>query len=75
MSVPVLQLQRGEAVGATISGHAVADADPVIGNFIARRVSWRGVSDIRALTADDVFIRLVATDASIFSVTMACAAG
>ena len=66
------QLQRGETVADAIAGHAIEDADPIIGNFISRRVSWRGVSDVRALAGEDVFIRLVATDASIFSVTLAC---
>ena len=68
-----LQLQHGETAADTITGHAVEDADPVIGNFIARRVSWRGASDLRALAGDEVFVRLVAADASIFSVTLACA--
>ena len=68
-----LQLQHGETAADAIAGHAVEDADPVIGNFIARRVSWRGASDLRALAGDEVFVRLVAADASIFSVTLACA--
>lgn len=72
MSAAALQLQSGTAADEIV-GHGVEDADPVIGNFISRKVSWRGVSDLRALAGQEVSIRLVATDASIFSVTLACA--
>ena len=73
LSAAALQLQSGTAADEVVGRFGVEDADPIIGNFISRRASWRGVSDLRPLAGQEVSIRLVATDASIFSVTLACA--
>ena len=57
----------------TVIGSSSASSSTIIGNFVSRRVSWRAVWDLSAVAGTDVWLRLVATDASIFSLTLACA--
>lgn len=57
----------------TVIGSSSASSSTMIGNFVSRRVSWRAVWDLSAVAGTDVWLRLVATDASIFSLTLACA--
>jgi hypothetical protein len=68
-----VQLQHSASLDSSLGGMGVEDADPIIGNFVSRRVSWRAVWDLSAVAGTDVWLRLVATDASIFSLTLACA--
>ena len=70
-----MQLQNGPSVDQSIDGMRAKDADPVIGNFVSRRVTWQDeIWNLSGLAGTDVWVHLVAADASIFSLTFACVA-
>lgn len=60
--------------GEPIPGHAMAEADPLRGNFVAKAATWRGGSStLLGLAGRTVRFRLAMVDASLFSVEVRCA--
>ncbi|HEO71437.1 MAG TPA: hypothetical protein ENN80_09245 [Candidatus Hydrogenedentes bacterium] len=56
-----------DAAGAPIEGCAREDCDEIIGDAIARVVSWQGDTDLSALAGKPVRLRFVMRDADLYS--------
>jgi hypothetical protein len=57
-----------EADGKPLEGFAQADADEIIGDEIARVVTWKGNGDVSALAGKPVRLRFVMKDADVYSI-------
>lgn len=53
--------------GKPIPGYTLADCDPVFGDAIERSVSWKGNSDVSALSGKPVKLRFVLKDTDLYS--------
>jgi len=57
-----------DEAGASIPGFAQADADEIIGDEIARVVSWKGNADVSGLAGRAVRLRFILKDADLYSI-------
>ena len=57
-----------DEAGAAIPGYAQADADEIIGDAVARVVSWKGNADVSALAGRAVRLRFILKDADLYSI-------
>ena len=57
--------------GNALPGYSAADCDPIIGDELARRVSWRGSRNLAALAARPVRLRFVMAEADVYSLRFA----
>lgn len=57
-----------DEAGAPIGGFAQADCDEIIGDEIARTVTWKGNADVSALAGKPVRLRFVMKDADLYSI-------
>ncbi len=62
-----LRVEIQDAQGKPLPGFALADADELIGNEIARPVTWRGKDDLGALAGKPLRLRFVMKDADLYS--------
>lgn len=53
--------------GEPLPGYALEDCDPVFGDSLEMPVSWRGGSDLKALTGTPVRVRFVLEDADLYA--------
>jgi hypothetical protein len=60
-----VELTDGE--GKTLPGFAAADCDPILGNHIARTVTWRGASSVEALAGKPVRLRFAIRNAKLYA--------
>jgi hypothetical protein len=56
-----------DASGAALPGFALADCDEIFGDTLERTVSWKGQSDVSSLAGKPVSLRLVLSDADVYS--------
>jgi hypothetical protein len=61
--------------GAALPGYALEDCDPLFGDDVARRVTWRGQASVAALIRQPVRLRVALHDADVYSLVFALAAG
>ncbi|MDZ4858760.1 MAG: hypothetical protein SGI88_07230 [Candidatus Hydrogenedentes bacterium] len=57
-----------DAAGAPIPGFTREDCDELIGDEIARAVTWKGNADVSSLAAKTVRLRFVMRDADLYSI-------
>jgi hypothetical protein len=60
-----VELQDGN--NQPINGFALADCDEIVGDEIARNVTWRGSPDVTSLAGRPIRVRFVMKDADLFS--------
>jgi hypothetical protein len=53
--------------GAALQGFAALDCDPINGSFIGKVVSWRGKTDLGAMSGKAVRLRFVMNDAKLYA--------
>ena len=63
-----LWVEIQDASGAPIEGYARADADEIIGDEIARTVSWNGQTGVAPLAGQPVRLRFAMKDADLYSI-------
>ena len=63
-----LRVEIQDASGQPIKGFAEADCPEIIGDQIARTVSWKGGSDVSSLAGKPIRLRFVMRDADLFSI-------
>jgi len=56
-----------DAAGQTLPGFSAADCDELIGDELARTVTWRGRSDLSAFAGQPMRLRFVMRDADLYS--------
>jgi hypothetical protein len=66
-----IRVEIQDESGKPIGGRALADCPEIAGDEIERAVSWKGGSDVRALTGKPVRLRFVMKDADIYAVRFA----
>ncbi len=54
-----LQVELQDAEGTPVPGHTLADADGLVGNGLAKPVTWKGSSDVGALAGRPLRLRFV----------------
>ncbi|MCP4643935.1 MAG: hypothetical protein GY851_26060 [bacterium] len=57
-----------DAAGVAVPGFAQANCDEIIGDHIARTVTWKGNADLSALAGKPIRLRFVMNDADLYSV-------
>ena len=63
-----LHVEIQDASGQPIKGFAEADCPEIIGDQIARTVSWKGGDDVSSLAGKPIRLRFVMRDADLFSI-------
>jgi len=64
-----LRIELQDTKGAPIPGHTLRDAVPLIGDEIARTVTWKKAGpDVRALAGKPIRLRVVLRDADLYSI-------
>ena len=63
-----LKFEIQDEAGVPIQGYTMEDADEIIGNEIARSVSWKGKKDVKPLASRTVRLRVWMKDADLFSI-------
>ena len=63
-----LRVEIQDASGQPIKGFAEADCPEIIGDEIAREVSWKGGSDVSSLAGKPIRLRFMMRDADLFSI-------
>lgn len=63
-----LKFELQDEQGTPIPGYSLADADEIIGNEIARTVSWKGRTDVSLPASQKVRLRIWMKDADLYSV-------
>jgi hypothetical protein len=56
-----------DAAGRPIAGFTAADCDPIIGNSVARRVTWKGSPDVAALAGRPVSLRFAMRSTKLYA--------
>ena len=56
-----------DEMGCPLPGHSLAEADVIVGDTIAQRVTWKGDSDVSALAGRLVRLRIVMREADLYS--------
>ena len=59
--------------GAPLGGHSLAEARGTRGNYVQKVATWVGGSSLTSLAGKKVTMRVVMTDAKLFSATFKCA--
>jgi hypothetical protein len=59
--------------GAPLGGHSLAEARGTRGNYVRKVATWVGGSSLTSLAGKKVTMRVVMTDAKLFSATFKCA--
>lgn len=59
-----------DANGRALPGFGLDDAEPVIGNELERRVSWKGGASLAAVAGQALRLRFVMKDAELFSLQL-----
>jgi hypothetical protein len=54
--------------GDPVPGYTLADAQAIIGDDIARRVSWKGGASVEALAGKPIRLRIQMKDADLYSI-------
>ena len=62
-----MRIELQDETGAPLPGFALADCDEVIGDEIARAVSWKGASDLGALAGNDIRLHIELKDADLYA--------
>ena len=62
-----IRVEVQDASGNPIPGFTLADAQEIIGDHIARIVSWKSGSSVAALVGKPVRLRFVMKDADLYS--------
>ena len=62
-----VRVEIRDADGKAVPGFALKDADHIIGDEIARPVTWRGNGDVSSLAGRPVRLRLLMKDADVYS--------
>lgn len=57
-----------DAAGLPIPGYARQDCDEIIGDDIARAVSWKGATDLTALSGKSIRLRFILKDADLYAI-------
>jgi hypothetical protein len=65
------RVELQDAVGKPIRGYALADATRIVGDEIERAATWKGGSDLSALTGKVVRLRFVMKNADLYSLRFA----
>jgi hypothetical protein len=63
-----LKFELQDEHGTPIPGYSLADADEIIGNEIARTVSWNGRTDVHPLAFRKIRLRIWMKDADLYSI-------
>ena len=53
--------------GAPVKGHTLAEADPIVGNFIDQTVTWKGNPDVSSLAGLPTQIRFAMKDTKLYA--------
>ncbi|UCH36305.1 MAG: hypothetical protein JSV65_08105 [Armatimonadota bacterium] len=61
------QVEILDGEGTPVPGFALADADVIKGNYIARTVTWQGSDDVSALAGKPVQLHFVMRDAKLYA--------
>lgn len=62
-----VQVEILDAEGNPIPGFALADADTIKGNYIAKVVTWKGRDDVSSLAGKPIRLRFVMRDAKLYA--------
>lgn len=62
-----VKVEIQDSLGEPLPGFALEDADTIIGNEVAKVVTWRGSGDVSGLQSQPVRLRFVLEDADLFS--------
>ncbi len=62
-----LHVEIDDSAGHPLPGFALADCDELFGDSLDRTVTWKGISDLGPLAGKRVRLRVVMTDADLFS--------
>jgi hypothetical protein len=68
-----IRVELQDEGGRALPGFALADSQPVFGDALDRKVTWKGGSDLSALQGKPVRVRFVLEDADIFALRFATA--
>ncbi len=63
-----IQIEIQDLDGKPVPGFSQNDCQMIIGNEIARTVSWNGITDLSKLTSKPVRLRMHMKDADLFSI-------
>lgn len=63
-----VRVEIQDADGKPIEGYALADCEELIGDDLARTVSWKGGSDLSALADQPIRLRFVMHDADLYAI-------
>jgi len=63
-----IRMEIQDAQGKAIPGYALADAQAIIGDDIARRVSWKGSASVESLAGKPIRLRIQMKDADLYSI-------
>jgi len=66
-----IRVEIQDADGKPIPGHALADSIEIIGDDVARVVTWKGGADVSKLAGKPVRLRFVLRDADLYSMRFA----
>lgn len=62
-----LQVELLDAGGLPVAGHTLGDADAVLGNGLAKAVTWNGQGDLSSLAGTPVRLRFMVRDLKLYS--------
>ncbi|MBM3262153.1 MAG: hypothetical protein FJY97_01795, partial [candidate division Zixibacteria bacterium] len=63
-----VQVEIRDAENHPLPGYTVADCDTLVGDAIARRVSWQGKTDVARFVGTPVRLRFVLRDADLYAI-------
>ena len=63
-----IRVELQDASGKPVPGFTLADSQEIIGDHIARRVTWKSGSSVAALAGKKVRLRVVMKDADLYSI-------
>lgn len=63
-----VRVEIQDADGKPIEGYALTDCEEIIGDDLARIVSWKGGSDLSELTDQPIRLRFVMSDADLYAI-------
>lgn len=66
-AVGTLQVELQDEAGKPLPGYSLADADLLFGDTLDRKASWGGKPDVSALAGKTVRLRVVMSDADLYS--------
>lgn len=66
-----VRVELQDAEGAPLDGFSLADCDEVFGDSLERAVTWQGSADVGGLAGRPVRVRIVLSDADVYSLRFA----